>query len=320
LSGKVAELETKVATLTKANEKRSEPITAGDNYHPDLSGRVRELEAQLAAVPKNRAPAYPDLSGRVRELETQLTDASSETARARRETAALAKAKDEPRAPAYPDLPRPASPNSRPSSRKPPASRPPPRPHRRGHFGPAKAPGRHRGPPRDSLRGYALLEKERDALQANPARASDALTAKVATLTTQVEQLQSSSATAQAEKHRLSDSLAALQRSTGQVAGDAASNRALVQQLQGSNAVLAQENYQLKTARLPHDRPVDSDRPGLRVTAAARIHVVASGDSLSKISQRYYGTAAAGRRSTTPTPASWGPTASCALAPELRIP
>ena len=333
LSGKVAELESKVAALTKAKEKRSEPITAGDNYRPDLSGRVRELETQLAAASKNRAPAYPDLSGRVRELETQLNDASSEAARAKREAAALAKAKDEPRSPAYPDL------RSRVAELETKLAQ--------AASQPATAPVAQTADTSDlqkrlaetedrlatSLRGYALLEKDRNALQAKSGQASEALTAKVAALTAQVEQLQSSTATqatntntalaaAQAENTRLSESLAALQRSTGQVVGDAASNRALVQQLQGANSVLAQENYQLKTvlARASGGSAPSAPASALVSPSAARIHIVASGDSLSKISQRYYGTAGRWQEIYNANAGKLGPNGILRVGTELRIP
>ena len=327
LSGKVAELESKVAALNKAKEARSEPITAGGNYYPDLSGRVRELEAQLAAAPKNRAPAYPDLSGRVRELETQLTDASSEAARAKRETAALAKAKDEPRAPAYPDL------RSRVTELETKLAQAASQPAAADASDLQKRLADTENRLATSLRGYALLEKERDALQAKSGQASEALTAKVATLTVQVEQLQSSTAAqttntntalaaAQAENTRLSESLAALQRSTGQVAGDAASNRALVQQLQGANTVLAQENYQLKTvlARASGGSVPAAPASALVSPPAARIHVVASGDSLSKLSQRYYGTAGRWQEIYNANAGRLGPNGILRIGTELRIP
>ena len=144
----------------------------------------------------------------------------------------------------------------------------------------------------------------------------------MATLTTQVEQLQSSSASAQADNTRLGESLAALQRSTGQVAGDAASNRALVQQLQGTNAVLAQENYQLKTALSRTTGATTPTAPASALVAppAARIHVVASGDSLSRLSQRYYGTAGRWQEIYNANAAKLGPNGILRVGTELRIP
>ena len=63
-----------------------------------------------------------------------------------------------------------------------------------------------------------------------------------------------------------------------------------MQQLQGANAVLAQENYQLKTML---SRSTGAPAPTISAPTPApgtRTHLVAAGDSLSKISQRYYGT------------------------------
>ena len=258
----------------------------------------------------------------MRELETQLTDASSEATRAKREAAALARAKDQPREPAYPDLrgrvaeleTKLAQAASQPVVAAAPAAETTDASDLQKRL--ADTEGRLA----TSLRGYALLEKERDALQARSGQASDALAAKVATLSSQVEQLQSSSTAAQAENSRLSESLAALQRSTGQVVGDAASNRALVQQLQGANAVLAQENYQLKTTLSRTTGASTPTAPAFVSQPAARIHVVASGDSLSKISQRYYGTASRWQEIYNANAGKLGPNGILRVGTELRIP
>jgi nucleoid-associated protein YgaU len=78
-----------------------------------------------------------------------------------------------------------------------------------------------------------------------------------------------------------------LQRASAQNTNDLNATRALAQQLQGANSVLATENYQLKTKLA---RTVTPAAPAPAVAApAGRTHVVASGDSLSRISQRYYG-------------------------------
>jgi len=319
LSGKVAELESALAA------KPAAPA------YPDLSNRVRELEAQVAAAPKSRTPSYPNLSGRVNELETTLANTRRELMIAenslRAATAAPVATASAP-APEASDL--------------------------------EKRLAETEDKLKTALRGYALLEKDRDAQQARSGQAAEALTAEksslttqVATLTAQVEQLQatvaaqaaaertaatlttekdalssrladteSRAAAAQAEATRLGESLAALQRSTGQTAGDAASARALVQQLQGANTVLAQENYQLKTQLA---RTTGGPAPAAPVAAlvsppAARMHVVASGDSLSKISQRYYGTANRWQEIYNANAGKLGPNGILRVGTELRIP
>ena len=128
----------------------------------------------------------------------------------------------------------------------------------------------------------------------------NALAGQVSSLTTEVEQLkagsQASTGTAQAEIARLNESLAALQRSTAQNTTDLAATRALLQQVQGASRTLADENYQLKT-RLAGVAgttvaPVSvTPVPVPTATPGTRTHVVAAGDSLSRLSQRYYGTA-----------------------------
>ncbi len=318
-----------------------------------------ELQAALAAKPA--APAYPDLSGRVTELESQLAALSSEATRAKQEVAALSKAKeDKPTGPSYPDLSgrvaqlesqlatasnrravTPAYPDLRArvaeleASLAQAASQP--APVAAAPAADTSAVEKKLAETEDrlatALRGYALLEKDRDALQAKSGQATEALSSEknslatqVATLTAQVEQLKSASstqaATAQAEATRLSESLAALQRSTGQTAGDAAAAKALVQQLQGANTVLAQENYQLKTvlARNTGGPAPASPATTLVSPPAARMHVVASGDSLSKISLRYYGTANRWQEIYNANTGKLGPNGVLRVGTELRIP
>ena len=105
LSGKVRELETRLAaTNQQADTAVQTAVNASKQSTADLNtaaARISQLEAELAAKP---APAAtPDLSGRVRELETQLAEAT----RAKQETIALGKAKEEAskdRGPTYPNL------------------------------------------------------------------------------------------------------------------------------------------------------------------------------------------------------------------------
>jgi nucleoid-associated protein YgaU len=118
----------------------------------------------------------------------------------------------------------------------------------------------------------------------------------------------------------LSESLAALQRSTGQVVSDAASNRALVQQLQGANTVLAQENYKLKTSLSRPNNATTPTSPAFVSPSAVRVHVVASGDSLSKLSQRYYGTAGRWQEIYNANQSILGPNGVLRVGTSLRIP
>ena len=353
-ASRIKELETQAAglqtSLTQTQEEARNQIEnlkaalaaqpAAPRY-PDLSGRVSELEATLAAKPA--APAYPNLSGRVAELEAQLASASRR-----------------PAAPSYPDLSgRVATLESELSAAQTRLAQP------------AAAPAadtsdleKRLAETEDrlatALRGYALLEKDRDALQAKSGQATETLAtekntlaAQVATLTAQVEQLQGTvaaqagaeraanslstenntlagrlaetegrAAAAQAEVTRLGESLAALQRSTGQTVGDAASSRALVQQLQGANSVLAQENYQLKTALArTTGRPAPATPTAVLVSPpAARTHVVTPGDTLSRISQRYYGTPGRWQEIYNANTAKLGPNGVLRVGTELRIP
>jgi len=120
----------------------------------------------------------------------------------------------------------------------------------------------------------------------------------------------------------LSEAVAALQRSSTQSSRDLAAARALAQQLQGSNTVLASENYQLKTmlART-------TGAPAPATTAAApvslpgvRTHVVAAGDSLSRLSQRYYGNANRWQEIYNANAALLGPNGVLKVGTQLRIP
>ena len=126
----------------------------------------------------------------------------------------------------------------------------------------------------------------------------DTLVTQVNALTAEVAQLKADTSNqtteAKAEATHATESLSALQRSTSQNSTDLATARALVQQLQGANTVLANENYQLKTRLSPGvaitSTPTAASAASAAVTAAARTHVIAAGDTLFRISQRYYGT------------------------------
>jgi len=89
--------------------------------------------------------------------------------------------------------------------------------------------------------------------------------------------------------------------------------------LQGANAVLAGENYQLKTML--------SRTTGTAATAAApvaapgvRTHVVANGDSLSRLAQRYYGNASRWQDIYNANATLLGPNGILKVGTTLRIP
>ena len=251
LRAKVQELEAAVSAA-KASVAAA-PVTPSAPDYPDLRGKVAELEQQLAAgKAAPAAPAYPDLRAHVNELELQL--AAVQAATTKLSSGSIA----EPEATALKtEL---ADTKERLAT---------------------------------SLRGYSLVEKERDELAAKVAQAAPAPAPAPdqSALNAKLDAAERRAAAASAEATRLGESLAALLRSTGENARDLASTKALLTQLQGTNAVLAQENLRLKTAQAAAVATLA--RPGAPVAAPApaappRVHTVAAGDSLTKISQRYY--------------------------------
>jgi nucleoid-associated protein YgaU len=137
--------------------------------------------------------------------------------------------------------------------------------------------------------------KSTAAAQAGAQDQAAALAAERNNLASRLTAVEASVAAAQADTARANQALAALQRSSAQSATELAAAKALAEQLQGSNTVLASENYQLKTmlarsAGTP--APVVAAPVTTPPTAPGpRTHTVVSGDSLSRISARYYGTA-----------------------------
>jgi chromosome segregation ATPase len=133
LSALSAEAEHSRQQLIAANKSRDDALTQVSSLqaqvaeaakprapaYPDLSGRVAQLERELAAA-NNRpaAPSYPDLSGRVAELESRLTRQAADLtavtaakAEADKQVAALTKAASQARtepitaaSPTYPNL------------------------------------------------------------------------------------------------------------------------------------------------------------------------------------------------------------------------
>ena len=311
LSADASQARDQIAALTKAKGEAQSQVGAlqaalaaksGAPAYPDLADKVRELETQVvslqsALAAKPAALAYPDLSGRVNELETALADTKRQLAAEQAKPAPAAVVAATPAVDVAGLQQRLAETEEKLAI---------------------------------SLRGYATLADERDALAANARKNSaaitgerDALSAQVAALTSEVAQLKSGAtaqtealnqaaklatdknslegrlaelearmAAAQAEAAHTGESLAALQRSSAQNTTELAASRTLVRQLQGSNSVLASENYQLKTM-LARSTGAAAPTPVSPMVSppAARMHTVASGDSLSRISQRYYGTA-----------------------------
>lgn len=136
-----------------------------------------------------------------------------------------------------------------------------------------------------SLRAFGQLQREHDELLGRVNQGANEKSTERDTLTAPLNTAEAAAADAQAEVARLSETLAALQRSGSQIGAEAASLRALLTQVQGANDLLARENYGLKTARAP--APVAVATPA---APAGRSHTVEPADTLSLISNRYYGT------------------------------
>lgn len=141
-----------------------------------------------------------------------------------------------------------------------------------------------------ALRAYTLLQREQSDARQLTTGAMSSVSAERDDLATRLQATTESLQAAQAEIARLTESYGALQRSSAQAINDAGSLRALLQQVQGAQTVLAQENLQLKTA-LARD-PSRAMAPVVTSPAATtgRTHTVADGDTLSRISQQHYGT------------------------------
>ena len=273
MSNRVRTLEASLAEAQAAVQREQVKATASEAQHrtalaakpaartyPDLSGRVLELETQLAAATaKSAAPAYPDLSDHVRTLEASLVAAQATTAAMPVVAAAPAPATESS------DL--------------------------------AKELAETKEKLELSLRGYTLLQNERDELAARAAQLNASISTGRDSLSSRLAMAESKAELAQDEVGRAAQSLAALQRSTSQASNDYVAQQQLLQQMRGAMNVLAQENYQLKAAfaRDPN-APRNTLVTPVPVTTtdtpvAVRTHTVVAGDSLSKISLRYYGTA-----------------------------
>ncbi len=357
LSGKVSDLEAKLAAANQQAESAVQTATnASKQSAADLTAattKIDQLEKELAAKNSATASSTEGLTGRVHELETQLSNAEAESGRAKQEIASLTRARDEAlknRGPAYPnlagrvvELQNALADTKHDLTETQAALRVAEQARAAAPVAAAPAPAAESAVATNNgeteelqkkladaesklstaLRGYALLQRERDTDAENAAKASEAITnerntlsSQVATLTSEVEQLKAASSNqasvAQAETTRANESLSALQRSTSQNSSELTAARALIAQLQGTNTVLANENYQLKSKLTPGGVtpvavPTAPTTPAAAAAAAAaqsksgtgtvaattapRTHVVAAGDTLFRISQRYYGNA-----------------------------
>ena len=311
--------QTKAAAASEAQHRAALAAKPAKPAYPDLSKRVRELETQLAAAAtKPAAPDYPDLSEQVKILQLQLAAAAKSVAptypdlsdRVRLLEASLSEAQAKIPVASTPDDAAPAT-------------------DRRDL---AKELEETKAKLETSLRGYLLLQNERDELAARVALLNASISTGRDSLASRLAIAESKAELAHDEVERAAQALAALQRSTSQTSRDYASQQALLQQMRGANTVLAQENYQLKAAlaRDPNAPRVNNTvtpvpvpaiaTPAPVAPAASRTHTVAAGDSLSKISLRYYGTANRWREILQANPGTVSPAGVVRVGTTLRIP
>ena len=170
-----------------------------------------------------------------------------------------------------------------------------------------------------ALSSYGLLQKEFDALTENSNKAAAASLSEKNTLATQVAAGESRIAAAQAEATRTNEALATLQRASAQYASDLATARALIRQLQGTNTIIVTENYQLKTRLAGIATSAVTPTPPA-VSPSEKSHLVVAGDSLARISQRYYGTANRWQDIYLANPDKIGLDGALRLGTQLRIP
>ncbi|MDP2137234.1 MAG: LysM peptidoglycan-binding domain-containing protein [Candidatus Didemnitutus sp.] len=263
------ELQTLRAQLT-SSQQQAEAAQAAANK---LLAENRTLVAAAAAPREIPAPTYPDLRDRVVDLESQLAGVAP--------------------APAYPNL--------QPQVAALEASLAATRSELEAARAAASAVPVAAEPAPDltdkleeaetrlaiSLRSFLQLQREHDALLGRTNQAANEKSTERDNLTARLAAAEAATTAAQAESTRLGQALAALQRSGTQAGSEAAALRALLAQVQGANDVLARENYELKTARAPAPLPVPV---AAVVVTADRVHTVEPADTLSLISNRYYGT------------------------------
>jgi len=291
------------------------PATAPAPAYPDLSPRVAELEQQLAAA-KSAPPPYPDLTERVSALEATQTELQKLLAEAqaapeytvlRNRIAALASELE----------------------------------GTRDALAAARKGGAEARAERDEVasridrltRDLAQLRADRERMEklltetgrqmrqtsAQKTALSDR-EANVAKIIDELRDTRAALATAQDEASRTSEALATLQRSTDRALADSAADRARLDELRSTNASLVDENQRLRAA-VATPPPASPSPPAYRPSpAVGRTHFVAAGDSLSNLSQRYYGTPERWREIYTANADLLGPTGTLRVGTMLRIP
>ena len=113
------------------------------------------------------------------------------------------------------------------------------------------------------------------------------------------------------------EALAAQQQSARLTLAEAATDRARLDQLRSTNTVLTQENQRLKASLA---RGAAAVTPPAAVPNLTRTHLVAAGDSLSNLSDRYYGTPGRWREIYVANADLLGPTGTLRIGTTLRIP
>ncbi|MFA5264164.1 MAG: hypothetical protein WC378_10075 [Opitutaceae bacterium] len=172
-----------------------------------------------------------------------------------------------------------------------------------------------------ALRSYSLLQKELDQARAASSQTSAEAEAKLVTAESEIAALRSQLAATTGESQERASSLSGLQREMEQQrhtmitqGQETLSLRDQLRQTLSQVAVLADENSQLRTrlavlAPPPSSSMANPMRPGTAAAQAAitlppalaksavaasasepRQHIVGDGDTLSKISRKYYGT------------------------------
>jgi len=298
-----------------SNPKPAAPEVPPVPAYPDLRASVAELEQQLAAA-KAAPPAYPNLGDKVAALESTLTvlqgqlaeaQAAPEYVKLRNRLAAL-------------ESELTATRDALAVAKK----------------GDVEAQLRAE---RDDLAGRtARLTSEVTQLRSDRERMQRLLAAtgqqlrrasaeksapagREAALATLVDELQATRATlaaAQEETNRANEGLAALRRSSSRFEAEAAADRTRLNQVRDTNVFLTEENLRLK-ASLSRGNAIPA-APAIAPLAGPRTHVVAAGDSLSNLSQRYYGNAGRWQDIYNANADLLGPTGTLHVGYVLRIP
>jgi len=286
----LADTKQKLATTLKgyASIEKERDALASRPAAPavaDQSGRVRELEAKLAAKSAPVAPTYPDLRDKVASLEAALSTAK-------------------PSSPAYPDLREQVS-NLEiqlEAARTLPKNYISPK-----EFNDVKQElSDTKEKLATTLRGYTMMEKERDEISGK--------TGKVGST--------------QSDVARLTEAYNALQRTNAQNERDLVLLRAQLPQTVATNTTVAQLGTPVRpvpVSTVPRITPASTaPTPVVAAVPVApavrRTHTVVAGDTLVKISQRYYGNATSWQPIYDANRELLGPKGALKVGTELRIP